>query len=224
MFALLTAIYYIYLLTSKRWELYSYIWISRLLLFQWNYRSSEWWHMGTGRSVAPRRLQPEHTASGKLGVSISLYPCVSFLWFEVTFILQRMGTWSFQHFLQYAFLCMSGKLHSMRNSTFTNRYYSSNFKIISPEVDKLCFRINLSEIKLKSCRPRVQYTHIKTILHECFGVLCAPFKMISTLKNISVSFLTVYIQCISIICTSFYTLYIILDLYFKYQKYAVKGS
>lgn len=81
MLALLAATYYIHVLTSKRWELYSYIWINRLFLFQWSYRSSEWWHMGTGRSVAPRRLQPEHTASGELGVSTSLYPCVSFLWF-----------------------------------------------------------------------------------------------------------------------------------------------
>lgn len=127
MFALLTAICYIHLLTSKRWEFYSYSWISRLFLFQWNYRSSKWWHMGTGRSVAPRRLQPEHTASGKLGISTSLYPCLSCLWFEVTFIPQRTGTWSFQHFLPYAFLFMSGKLHSVRNSTFTNKYYSSNF-------------------------------------------------------------------------------------------------
>lgn len=127
MLALLIAVYHIHLLTSKIWELYSYTWINRPFLFQRNYRSFEWWHMGAGRSIAPRRLQPEITASGKPGVSTSLHPCLSFLWFEVTFIPQRTGTWCFQYFLEYAFLFMSGKLHSVRNSTFTNRYYSSNF-------------------------------------------------------------------------------------------------
>lgn len=106
MLTLLSTIYCIHLLTSKRWELYSYIWINRLFLFQWSYRSSEWWHTGTGGVAAPGRLQPELTASGKLGVSTSLYPCISFLWFEVTFIPQREGIWPFQHFLQYAFLLM----------------------------------------------------------------------------------------------------------------------
>lgn len=138
MLALLAAIYYVPLLTSKRWEMYSYAWINRLFLFQWSYRSSERWHIGSGRSAAPWRLQPEHTAYGKLGLSTSLYPCVSFLWFEVTFIPQRTDTWPFQYFLQYAFLFMAGKPHSVRNSTFINKYYSSNFKLISHKVE-LCF-------------------------------------------------------------------------------------
>lgn len=104
MLALLAAVYYTHLLTSKRWELNYSTWMNRLFLFQWSYRSSEWWHMGTGRSVASRRLKPEDTASGKLGISTSLYPWISFLWFEVTFIPQRTGTWPFQHFLQ---VCIS---------------------------------------------------------------------------------------------------------------------
>lgn len=71
-------------------------------------------------------------------------------------------------------------------------------------------------------------THIhglKTILHECFGVLCAPFYMTSTSqKHFSIIPHSMYPVYLRMICISFYTLYIISDLYFKYQKYVVKRS